>query len=140
MPPERTGFPTAPSRRARLAPGMRRVGRAIAVLATLTATAGGATAHAAPLRPSARALGTTFTVNSAADDNDGACTAVKCTLRDAIAAANAATGAGTNTIAFSIAPAGPATITLLSSLPAITQAVEIDATTQPGVIDGLPPI
>ena len=111
---------------------MKRVGRAIAVLATLAATAGGADAHAAPREAVARTTAATFTVNSAADDDDGACTAVKCTLRDALAASNAAAGPDTNTIAFAIAPDGPATITLLAALPAVTQPVLIDGDTQPG--------
>jgi CSLREA domain-containing protein len=38
---------------------------------------------------------TTFTVNSVADTDDGACTVTKCTLRDAINAANATPGADT---------------------------------------------
>ena len=138
MLPERTGFPTERARRVRLAPGMR-AGRAIAVLATLVATAGGADAHAAPFAPFARTDGTTFTVTSAADTDDGTCDA-ECTLREAIGASNAVAGPDANTIAFDIDPDGPATITLSSSLPAITRPVLIDGSTQPGIDDGTPRI
>ena len=71
----------------------------------------------------------TFTVNSTADTDDGLCNATNCTLREAINAANA--NPGTDTIHFSIS-SGPKTITPLSPLPTITEAVIIDGTTQPG--------
>ena len=50
-------------------------------------------------------------------------------LREAITAANST--AGTDTISFNIAGAGPHTINVLSALPTITQAVIIDGTTEP---------
>jgi CSLREA domain-containing protein/uncharacterized repeat protein (TIGR01451 family) len=71
----------------------------------------------------------TFTVNTAADHDDTACTAGDCTLREAINAANA--NAGADTIAFAIG-SGPQTLTLSSALPTITSGTTLDATTQPG--------
>jgi hypothetical protein len=82
--------------------------RAFVALATLLAAT---SLHAA-----------TFTVTSNADDGAG-------TLRQAIVAANGT--AGSDTIAFAIG-SGPQTIALLSELPAITESVVIDGTTQPG--------
>jgi CSLREA domain-containing protein len=81
------------------------------------------TAHAAPM---------TFTVNSAADTDDGACTTaiVGCTLREAINAANA--NSGTDTINFNIIGSGLHTISPATALPTITGAVVIDGYTQPG--------
>ena len=75
------------------------------------------------------AIAATFTVNSAADTDDGVCNATNCTLREAIEAANAAPGA--DVIHFAIG-AGARTISLLSPLPTITDPVTLDATTQPG--------
>jgi CSLREA domain-containing protein len=81
------------------------------------------------------AAAATFTVNSSGDQSDasagnGACATSGgvCTLRAAIQEANALAGA--DTIRFAIG-SGPVTINT-SSLPAITQPVTIDATTQPG--------
>ncbi|HEY6804908.1 MAG TPA: Calx-beta domain-containing protein [Pyrinomonadaceae bacterium] len=67
---------------------------------------------------------TTYTVNSTADTNNGACTTGVngCTLREAIIAANA--NAGADTIQFSLGAGS--TINLLSQLPAITEAVTIN--------------
>jgi hypothetical protein len=76
-----------------------------------------------------------FTVTSAGDDNDGGTpqnpTGADGTLslREAIELANAT--AGPNTILFAIG-SGAQTINLLSPLPAITDPVVIDGTTQPG--------
>jgi uncharacterized repeat protein (TIGR01451 family)/CSLREA domain-containing protein len=70
-----------------------------------------------------------FTVNSAADTNDGACNGADCTLREAIIAAN--TNSGADTINFQIGT-GAQTITLTSALPTVIDAVTIDGTTQPG--------
>lgn len=53
-------------------------------------------------------------------------------LREAIIAAN--NTAGTDTIQFSIAGAGPHTISLTSALPPITDAVVIDGTSAPGYV------
>ena len=64
----------------------------------------------------------TFTVTSTADSGLG-------TLRDAITLAN--TTAGADTIAFNISGTGVHTITPLSTLPIITEAVTIDGYTQP---------
>lgn len=65
----------------------------------------------------------TFTVTNTKNTGAGS-------LRAAITAANAATGA--DTIAFNIAGTGTHTILPTSALPAITDAVTIDAGTQPG--------
>jgi CSLREA domain-containing protein/uncharacterized repeat protein (TIGR01451 family) len=70
-----------------------------------------------------------FTVNSAADTNDGTCDAVNCTLREAILAANLNSGA--DTINFQIG-SGLQTITLLTGLPAVLDTLTIDGSTQPG--------
>jgi uncharacterized repeat protein (TIGR01451 family)/CSLREA domain-containing protein len=73
---------------------------------------------------------TTFTVNTT-DDSSNLCDPNgTCTLRGAITAANANPGA--DTIAFNIPGSGIHTITVLSGLPAITDAVTIDGSTQPG--------
>ena len=68
-------------------------------------------------------LATTFTVTSTADSGPG-------TLRQAIEDANARLG--TDTIRFAIPGSGPHTISPLSQLPAITDPVVIDGSTQPG--------
>jgi CSLREA domain-containing protein len=63
----------------------------------------------------------TFTVNSTADTNDGACTTTSggCTLREAIAAANTSSGVA-DTINFAVG--SETTITLTSELPTITDS------------------
>ncbi len=71
----------------------------------------------------------TFTVNTADDHDDGSCTLSDCTLREAINAANANSGA--DTIAFNIPGSGVHTINVHSALPALTDAVIIDGYTQP---------
>ncbi len=63
-----------------------------------------------------------FTVTTTADSGSGS-------LRDAITASNGTIGP--NTIDFSIG-SGPKTIAPVSALPAVTQPVVIDGTTQPG--------
>src|SRR6478752_5764920 len=77
------------------------------------------------------ALSAIYNVNRPDDINHGVCEAVTgCTLRDAINAANSNAGADVITVhigiggSFTISPGGP--------LPAITQDVVIDATTQTG--------
>ena len=91
------------------------------------------------LFPAWAAHAATLTVNStgdAADANtgDGFCDAVGggCTLRAAIQQANALPGA--DTIEFLI-DSGPQTISPLSALPTISEAVTLDGTTQPGWVD-----
>jgi hypothetical protein len=81
------------------------------------------------------AVAATYLVNSVADPGDGVPDTAETTLREAITAANATPGA--DVIAFNIAGAGPQTLQPLSQLPAITDAVTIDGTTQPGYA-GLP--
>ncbi|MBZ0296029.1 MAG: right-handed parallel beta-helix repeat-containing protein, partial [Anaerolineae bacterium] len=75
----------------------------------------------------------TYVVNSTADPGDGTCDATECTLREAITAANA--NSGTDTIAFDIPGAGPHTIQPITQLPAMTDAVIIDGTTEPDYVD-----
>jgi CSLREA domain-containing protein/uncharacterized repeat protein (TIGR01451 family) len=71
----------------------------------------------------------TFTVNSADDHDDAACTAGDCTLREAINAANS--NGVADTITFAIG-SGTKTINLLAALPMVTSNTTLDATTQPG--------
>ena len=73
--------------------------------------------------------GGAFVVNSAADPGSGTCDGAECTLREAIAASNASAGA--DAISFAIG-SGVQTIALASALPALTDTVTIDGTTQPG--------
>ena len=71
----------------------------------------------------ARTLLSTYTVTSAADSGPGS-------LRDAIGSANA--DATADVIAFDIAGSGVQTIALASPLPAMTNSITLDGTTQPG--------
>jgi len=80
-------------------------------------------------RPGAEASPATYTVNSTGDPGDGTCDGTECTLREAIAAANA--NAGTDTVDFDITGAGPHTISPGSALPTITDPVIIDGTSEP---------
>jgi CSLREA domain-containing protein len=70
-----------------------------------------------------------FEVNSIADTDDGLCrapgTGNGCTLREAINAANTDVGAEVITFAPALTSAGPATITLLSALAALSSDVTI---------------
>jgi CSLREA domain-containing protein len=68
-------------------------------------------------------------VNDAADPGDGACTVLNCTLREAITSANAT--AQHDLIEFAIGN-GAQTIAPSAVLPAISQPVTIDGTSQPG--------
>ena len=91
--------------------------------------------------PPAAAAPTTYTVNSSSTASPGApngicdvdvASGIQCNLRDAINESNA--NAGRDTIAFDTAAfANPYVVGVsASSLPAITDAVTIDGTTQPG--------
>ncbi|MGH2685641.1 MAG: CSLREA domain-containing protein, partial [Actinomycetota bacterium] len=74
----------------------------------------------------------TFTVNSTNDPGTGTCDSTECTLREAIAAAEAAPGR--NTVAFSISGDGPHTIALsggTGTLEVINDPISIDGTTEP---------
>jgi CSLREA domain-containing protein len=71
----------------------------------------------------------TLVVNSNDDANDGFCNAVHCSLREAIATANSASGE--SRIEFDL-PTTPATIQPASPLPQVTASVTIDGRTQPG--------
>ncbi len=66
-----------------------------------------------------------FIVNSTADTNDGSCTALNCTLREAINAANAS--GSTSTITFNVS----GTITLSSALPQVTNTAGLTISAQP---------
>jgi CSLREA domain-containing protein len=82
---------------------------------------------------SAQSVGAaTFTVNTTADNGTGGCTALECTLREAITAANAAAGADTIAFAISAPASGELLIQPASPLPTITQALTIDGYTQSG--------
>lgn len=72
---------------------------------------------------------TTFTVNTTDDGDDGTCDATHCSLREAISAASGM--AGDKIIAFTITGAGPHTIQPASQLPALTDSVTIDGTSEP---------
>jgi CSLREA domain-containing protein len=77
----------------------------------------------------------TFTVSSTLDTDDGACSLLRglgleCTLREAIKAANNASGQ--DTINFKIFGGGVKTIKPNSELPTVTERVTIDAYSQPG--------
>ena len=98
--------------------------------ATATATApDGATSQFSPRLAIGEVLGSVFVVNTTEDDDDGVADPGHMTLRDAIIAANE--HPGLDTIEFDIG-SGVQTITLNGDLPAITDPVIIDATTQPG--------
>ncbi len=80
----------------------------------------------------------TFVVNATADTDDGTCNALNCTLREAINAANAHVNAATpDAIHFNIPGAGPHTVQPTTALPAITNAVIIDGSTDPNGAIGL---
>ncbi|MCA9970856.1 MAG: CSLREA domain-containing protein, partial [Anaerolineales bacterium] len=74
--------------------------------------------------------GPTFTVNVAADANDGTCGTAHCSLREAIIAANAQFGG--NAIHFDIPGVGPHAIQPIVALPDVTDPLTIDGLTQPG--------
>ncbi len=71
-----------------------------------------------------------YTVNTTDDIDDGTCDEIHCSLREALQAANV--DPGRDFVFFDIPGPGPHTISFLSPLPAITDAVEIDGYTQPG--------
>jgi CSLREA domain-containing protein len=75
--------------------------------------------------------GSTLTVNTTDDGNDGACNAAHCSLREAILTSNSTPGQ-VEIIAFNIGGGGAQTISPSSALPVITAPVVIDGTTQPG--------
>jgi hypothetical protein len=85
-------------------------------------------------------LSSVFTVNSATDDPLGS-TAGVVTLRDAINAVNSdVTDSSSNSDTINFAITGTPTIRLSADLPAITNPVLIDGSTQTGVtVDGGPP-
>ena len=89
-------------------------------------------AAAALLALAPAALADTFTVTSNDDIDSGACTAAHCSFRDALKAANASLGH--DTIAFSVGGGGPFTVIPSTPLPAVTDPVTIDGTTQPGYV------
>ena len=110
---------------ARQREAVRLPGRVACALLALTVLLHAGAAHAA-----------TFTVTKTADTNDGNCNA-DCSLREAIAAANA--NGGADTVAFNIPTSDPGynggtgvfTITVSSLLPALTNpGTTVDGTTQ----------
>jgi CSLREA domain-containing protein len=74
-----------------------------------------------------------FVVNSVADPGNGICDAAECTLREALAGANAAQEFS-STIDFAIPGGGVKTIRPLAVLPAIVREVTIRGFTQPGAV------
>jgi CSLREA domain-containing protein len=75
--------------------------------------------------------GSTLTVNTTDDADDGACNAAHCSLREAILTSNSTPGQA-EVIAFNIGGGGPQTISPTSALPPVADAVNINGTTQPG--------
>ncbi len=104
------------------------------VTATATDPDGNTSEFSACVEVTGGADETQFTVNSTSDPGVGTCDAEQCTLREAIAAANA--DPGVETIRFAIGTGG-ALISPTSALPVVTEPVVLDATTQPGY-DGAP--
>ena len=109
----------------------------------VTNPAGTATSTAPFLVVPSGSFAHVFTVNSTGDGadaspGDGSCDdgSGNCTLRAAIQEANAASGS--DLIAFAIAASGVQTIKPATALPAITDPVTIDATTEPGFTSGHP--
>jgi CSLREA domain-containing protein len=100
------------------------------ITATATDSSGNTSEFSPCIQVATPQPGPTFTVNTADDANDGTCSPEHCSLREAINAANAASGM--NTIAFAIPGAGVRTISPASALPTITGPVTIDGLTQPG--------
>ena len=77
--------------------------------------------------------GPIYTVNTAADANDGLCSSTDCSLREAIQTANGhANGASPDEIHFNVPPSGALALQPASALPAITDPLVIDGATQPG--------
>jgi len=72
-----------------------------------------------------------ITVNSANDDDDGACNSTHCSLREAINLANTQDNIAQR-IAFNISGSCPRVILLDSALPNVTDALTIDGYAQPG--------
>jgi len=72
-----------------------------------------------------------ITVNSANDDDDGACNAAHCSLREAINLANAQAGVPQR-IDFAIVGSCPRVILLDSALPYVTDTLSINGYSQPG--------
>ncbi|HEX7313869.1 MAG TPA: carboxypeptidase regulatory-like domain-containing protein [Pyrinomonadaceae bacterium] len=75
--------------------------------------------------------GSTLTVNTTDDGNDGSCNAAHCSLREAILTSNSTPGQA-ELIDFNIGGGGAQTIVLAAPLPSVTDPVTIDGTTQPG--------
>ena len=105
------------------------VGRQMTATATEDPVATGNSSEFSQCRAVTAADLPSFVVNSTNDAVDLAgCTVSHCSLREAIQRAN--TNAGTDTITFDI-PGASHTISPSSALPAITQPVIIDGTTEP---------
>jgi len=84
--------------------------------------------------------GPSFIVTRSADTDGGVCVPTHCTLREALNAANAHSGAATITFSIPITNAGcvglACTIALTSLLPAITGTLTIDGSGQPITVSG----
>jgi CSLREA domain-containing protein len=100
----------------------------------ITVTATDPSGNTSEFSPCVAAIESTFTVNSTADTNDGACTTSLngCTLREAMTAANVNAGFGMDEIKFDIPGSGVRTIDVLSALPTMGRPVVIDGYSQPG--------
>ena len=104
--------------------GVRVAGQRAGVLALL------AILVSALMPASTAAVAAAYVVTTSTDAGGSTCLAT-CSLRQAISAANANTS-DHDVITFSI-PGGPADIVVGSGLPAISDPVTIDGTTQPGI-------
>ena len=76
----------------------------------------------------------TYLVNDTGDGDDGFCTIVHCTLREAINAVNAIDGPGTREIDFDFATAPPYVIAPGAALPTLTRTVRISISYGPGIL------
>jgi len=105
---------------------MKGTRRLMVFLAALAVSAVSSVVLSAP-NPSYASI---ITVNVSDDADDGVCDGTHCSLREAIIATNGL--AGPDSIEFAVPGAGVHTITLTSNLPAVTEQVTINGTTQPG--------
>ncbi|MCA9916265.1 MAG: right-handed parallel beta-helix repeat-containing protein, partial [Anaerolineae bacterium] len=85
------------------------------------------------LLPPGVAQAATFIVNTVDDLDDGLCDSVHCSLREALAAAEAAPGL--DTISFDTPGAGPHVIVPTTPYPTISQPLALDGTTEPDYVD-----
>ncbi len=93
-------------------------------------------AGAYEFQPEAVQEGPDFYVNTTDDLDDQVCSTLHCSLREAIAAANASSNQGTDRIYFDIAGGAPYTISLSTPLPVIDDYVDILDPAESVIIDG----